>query len=583
MAWGLPSQDDQRRLRLDVRQTGVLPSVGSDGRRWCATFRLLRCRSGATAEEGWLHDMKSIHQAGDSPRRLSRRGSSISKTVFVVLGIGCALLVAQPANATTEEKAQGSCSRVKNALSWTDVGAGSYEVREIRDSGSERIATVRSLTYEVSNDPLMYVIRPSGGDERSDMPCLEPTSPGGIPLNEVQMYADDHGVSVERAEQQILQQGRVAEAMVELVLAAGDRYAGNGFVYEDNGDMQSVLLLKGAEPAPEAVTMTAESVGIDVALGHRYSLEDLRMLRAKLDESFGNPSVDLGIRQLENRVVVIEYRDPELTESFRNERALLRAEVVKSHDESVVFDSLGSPPQADYRYKGGHNFIRTGSGCSSAFAVKWGPNLNRYGLLTAGHCADETADSQRRQRRHGTTGWGTFDRIAFHDASDGDIALYEPPSGDKMIPKFWNGVQVRTVKGWFPSSEGTWVCKWGQRTGKSCGTVGDVAVAGYRSNVTGNALRSYRGDSGGPVWRNILTSTVATGIHSASTPAEGYTYDNPPPPGELFWTLAVAQVTPPEFAAFHDVLNALERLETKPYFITPSGPLLIDNVSIMTG
>lgn len=152
--------------------------------------------------------------------------------------------------------------------------------------------------------------------------------------------------------------------------------------------------------------------------------------------------------------------------------------------------------------------------CSTGFTVIERATGTR-GVTTAGHCDNTGRFSANLNSTYATSAVNlSFRREWRTAASNGDgldIQWHVASSPHVFPPIFWNGSSYVQVTGAEWGSTGSYVCKFGRRTGYTCGFV-DAAEFysrpyGYMARVNRSAaypIVNDEGDSGGPVFRGSL-------------------------------------------------------------------------------
>jgi putative cell wall-binding protein len=203
--------------------------------------------------------------------------------------------------------------------------------------------------------------------------------------------------------------------------------------------------------------------------------------------------------------------------------------------DDFTLDTSGAVPLADLYDGQGWGYIDAsgrGSACSVGFVGKGGPSLNQF--ATAGHCfpPGSTISGQAfvlNQSNAGATptpgaslGAPVASSFRFGNGSDSGLVTLQP--GWTMKPQVltWGGAKGPALSS-APVSVtdsraavvGGNLCKSGQRTGWSCGT---ILAVDYDVQVDGKVVNSIiattcadQGDSGGAA----ISGTTAVGITSA--------------------------------------------------------------------
>lgn len=359
----------------------------------------------------------------------------------------------------------------------------------------------------------------------------------GPDLDELEQYAARFDVSVDQALEELLREDELLE-LISPAIDGESRFAGWGV---DRDPVQAWVVLQGDGPVPPKLQeIAAANSDITIEVGARYTLEELRTTIAESVEVLGlvDSVVGMGVDGRRNMPIVYVNNtavDPQTGELVRrppddvrqtSREARVRQEVdqLGSFADTPFVIRPSAPSRDGKKIKGG----KTTQGCTTSFTVRlpWALPVFEveFGVLTAGHCTSAT-----------TTQAVSMSVLASVASASRDVRLLGIPEEHSAIPKFWNGVQYRTVNAVQLPGEGVWVCHYGRTTGKRCGDVLDTEFA-----PTGGAgcpcLPVFvsveglgcPGDSGGPAFRNIA-QTAAVGIYKGQANANECSPPTPDP------------------------------------------------------
>jgi streptogrisin C len=239
-------------------------------------------------------------------------------------------------------------------------------------------------------------------------------------------------------------------------------------------------------------------VEIRPAAASLAQLETRRAAAKQRIKRLGIP-VDTDINIQENRVEIQSDRAQAVRAAIAAERAPLPERV-----EILAVPSLAKP-----------SVLRGGDGdpgmCTGGFTVR--DYYGRVGITTAAHCSNSTTFQGMPL---------PFVDEAFYDS--GDVQWHLACPYTEVTNEFNSGLGYRGctgARGRADQTVGTYVCKWGTTTGRTCGYIQSrhaepsyvpgsddtfVRVNGY------GAVLSAPGDSGGP-W---FLETIAYGINSGA-------------------------------------------------------------------
>jgi streptogrisin C len=329
--------------------------------------------------------------------------------------------------------------------------------------------------------------------------------PGNPPsqalLEDAASYAADTGVSLDEALRRLRLQTEIG-LLDETLSIQEPSFAGLWIEHEP----QYRLVVRFKDPSAEK-RLRARIVGtpLEGMVETRPAAASLAQLEQRRTAALQRVrhlrfAVDSDINIQENRVELHSERGPSLRAAIAAERAPLPERV-----EIIAVPSLAKPA-----------VLRGGDGdpgyCTGGFTVRhiysgW------VGISTAAHCGNV-------QSFQGVA--LPFVNEAFYDSAD--VQWHSACGYMDVSPEFNSGLGYRTcvgARGRADQTVGTYVCKWGTTTGRTCGYIQSrhaepsyvpnsddtfVRVNGY------GAILSAPGDSGGP-W---FLENIAYGINSGA-------------------------------------------------------------------
>lgn len=323
-------------------------------------------------------------------------------------------------------------------------------------------------------------------------------------LEDAASYARDTGVSVDEAVRRLRLQAEVGRLDEMLSLQEAESFAGLWIEHEpkfrvvvrfQNPSAEGRLRARVAGTALEGLVETRPAA---VSLAQLEKRRDAAVQRARGSRF----SVDSDINVRENRVEIYSDRAQSLRAALAAERAALPERV-----EIIAVPSLAQPA-----------VLRGGDGdpgfCTGGFTVRT-TDSTALGISTAGHC-------DNFEQFQGLT--LPFQQEIYYDA--GDVQWHSACGIIDVSNEFNSGLGHRACTGTRLRSQqaiGTYVCKWGRVTGRTCGYIQSRTY--NPSHIPGNGEDTYirvdgrgwtltaPGDSGGP-W---FVENLAYGITSAST------------------------------------------------------------------
>lgn len=320
-------------------------------------------------------------------------------------------------------------------------------------------------------------------------------------LEDATSYARDTGISLDEAVRRLRLQSEVG-LLDEILSAQEASYAGLWIEHEP----QYRLVVRFQDPSAEG-RLRARIAGTPLAgmvvetrpaAASLAKLEERRAAALKRVRHLGF-AVDTDINIKENRIEIYSNRPQELRKALAASRAVLPERV-----EVIAVPRLAEPA-----------VLRGGEGdpgyCTGGFTVR-STDSTVFGISTAGHCGD----------------YQTFQGLAlpyvlgyFYDAAD--VQWHSACGYIDVSNEFNSGLGYRACTGQRLRSQqaiGTYVCKFGNTTGRTCGYIQSKTY--NPSYIPGNGEDSYirvngygatlsaPGDSGSP-W---FMENLAYGINS---------------------------------------------------------------------
>lgn len=278
-----------------------------------------------------------------------------------------------------------------------------------------------------------------------------------------------------------------------------------GLWIEHSPQFRVVVRFQDATAADRLRTRVARSPLAGLPIETRPAAASLAELRSRRIAALQRVrglgfAVDTDINVHDNRVEIYSERGPSLKAAIAAERASLPERV-----EIINVPALAKP-----------SVLRGGDGdpgfCTGGFTVRQN-STGRVGISTAAHCDNYWA----------------YQGIAYPFAGEvyydsADVQWHTSCPYSEVTNEFNSGLGYRAcvgTRGRADQATGSYVCKWGTRTGRTCGYIQSKSVRpSYVPNaddtfvrVNGyGAILSAPGDSGGP-W---FLENIAYGINSGA-------------------------------------------------------------------
>jgi hypothetical protein len=320
-------------------------------------------------------------------------------------------------------------------------------------------------------------------------------------LRDAQSYSEVHDTSVEEALRRLQLQGTIGALDEILAEQEKETFAGRWIEHEP----EFRVVVRFTDPKAAAELLSAEALGELVSLvevrGAVYSLAELerRLDRASKQLEALGARADYSVDVRQNRV---EVRTPEpeaLAALLRSESAAL--------PEAVSVVEVGSLLRPYVDMIGG----RPLTGCTAGFVVENG--IGQLGLTSAAHCPNASDYED------------TNTDLTFRSQSFGgsqDVQWHQANCDDELFNRIDDGIGIRSITGSTSRSSqsiGTFVCKHGMITGRTCGDITSKTIkpnyvpgasSTFISVENGGTNLGQGGDSGAP-W---FTGNQAYGIMS---------------------------------------------------------------------
>jgi streptogrisin C len=359
-----------------------------------------------------------------------------------------------------------------------------------------------------------------------EAPSTQPSTPSGPSSDptthatpDASSYAARYGVGKAEAERRLALQAAAGEVEARLSGELPGAYGGLYLSHEPRFAVTVRLSSAGPEDARRARQLAGDAAPglqsvLDV-LPARYSLADLRHKQAEAARaaSASDLDADTSIDVRENRVEVSAPRAPEGP-------APLAARAKDPTDGVAVIVADETIRPAALSSGGEKVTTKCGNGyCTSGFSVRSAAGVP--GVTTAAHCPNRLfARGARLPYRAGKLG-GSSDLQWHATPRAKDAARVHDGSGYRKI----TGSVARDAQ-----PVGGWVCKYGVRTKRTCGTIsGKWYAPAYIPNAKATfvGVSSRRavvlpGDSGGPFFSGTSAYGTTVAYSRSGTTHYGY-------------------------------------------------------------
>lgn len=331
------------------------------------------------------------------------------------------------------------------------------------------------------------------------------TPPSKALLEDAASYAADNGVKPEEAVRRLRLQGDIGR-LEEMLIAQEPGFAGMWLEHEpkyrlvvrfQNPSAEARLQERLAGTSLEGMAVEVRPAAITLAeLEERHAAAVQRIRRLGL-------AVDSDLNIKENRVEIYSESSQAVRAALSSARATLPGGV-----EIITVPALAKPA-----------VLRGGDGdpgyCTGGFTVRSTYSPGVVGISTAGHCGNVQLFQGMAL---------PFQAEIFYDAAD--VQWHSACGYTDVSNEFNSGLGYRPCTGTrsrIQQTTGTYVCKWGTATGRTCGYIQSKSY--NPSYIPGNGEDSFirvdgrgvrmtaPGDSGGP-W---FVDGLAYGITSGTT------------------------------------------------------------------
>ncbi|MEM9598674.1 MAG: trypsin-like serine protease [Acidobacteriota bacterium] len=328
---------------------------------------------------------------------------------------------------------------------------------------------------------------------------LSTAGPSPALLEDASEYAQRFGVDLDEAVRRIQLQTEVGDLETWIAKEEESTFAGL-FIQHEPEFRVVVRFTEGAGEARLAKHLVggplAELVDLQPAQRSLADLEADLAAAGHLARQLGIPhETDLNVRENRIEVTVREARSLD---------SALRTTGMRLPEGTFVREGSLATPDANVR--GGLSM----STCTSGFTVRHNYS-GQLGVATAAHCGNT--------QRIG----GIVQPFRFEDQSGNqDVQWHSAACGCNVTNQFDSGIGMRAVTGTRTRNSqaiGSWVCKNGRTTGRTCGDIDSRWIRpSYVNSASSTFIRvdgnggnlSDPGDSGGP-W---FVENLAYGIHS---------------------------------------------------------------------
>ncbi|GAB77127.1 streptogrisin C [Austwickia chelonae] len=329
-------------------------------------------------------------------------------------------------------------------------------------------------------------------------------------ISDITKMSADHisrafGLSAEDALSRAHEQEKHAGTARDIQAKLGERTSGS-FIDQKRGK----LVVNVVDDAT-AKQISGDKVEAKVV---KTSRREIETNRRKAEETLGDLAKATSLDTRRNTIVLtVSNKDGDAAR--KAVEGLDNVEIQTSDDEFEDEASIIAEDTPRTSVYGGQKITFTRE--AKRFKCSLGFNAQKDGkdvFITAGHCGRGNATFTKNGKKLGVT-----QEFAYpgHDMA---YATLDPAWEGKDAVDKWNG-KVVVVKGSTEAPVGTSVCKSGQTTGWTCGTITAKDVtAKYRNKKTGQVARitgltqtdacSAKGDSGG-AW---MAGNQAQGVHS---------------------------------------------------------------------
>ncbi|WP_405793580.1 S1 family peptidase [Streptomyces longwoodensis] len=339
-----------------------------------------------------------------------------------------------------------------------------------------------------------------------------------------QLAADNH-ISAQEAQQRILRQDRLTDIATLLRGRLGSRFGGAWIDQEHGGRLTVAVTQPTTAPLVKdrAKQMQAPDTAT-VVVGH--SLQELDRISARLAQRIA--AVNKGAAHgLQSAVVVQDNKVrldlPQGAALSRAQRSVVQwaqrtfgdALTVSTYAHASKPFYCGGQYSCDPPLRSGLAIYGANIRCSSAFMAYSG---SRYYMMTAGHCAEDSAYWQVPTYSYGYQTVGSVVDYTFGYYGDSAIVSIDDPGF--WQPRGWVYPSTR-ITSWDYDYVGQYVCKEGSTTGYTCGQVTETnATVSYPNRTLTGMTWSTACDGPGDSGSGVYNGSTAHGILSGG-PSSG--------------------------------------------------------------
>lgn len=317
------------------------------------------------------------------------------------------------------------------------------------------------------------------------------------------------GISVGQATSSLRKSQNAARFAARMQQLHPDRFAAVGITYD--GGNARVVLYRTGDGDLDTAGAASPDLGNVQQQAVRFSRGQIKKRGKDLAGELAALGItaDIAVSASEGQIRILA-RDPSAVEAAIASGDLELADYVSVEQfdgiQTTATEAIGAGYAANTDT---HN-------CTVGFTVRRTTTTER-GTTTAGHCGNRLRVSNSYSTSYsssGQAGTSYVDQwIRPTNADYGiDLQWHTPNSPAYAIPQIWTGTSWVGVTGGQDDLEGTFVCKYGRTTGRTCGNVDKYEY--YSSGYYGYFPRVNRpsdaaplndsGDSGGPVYSGSL-------------------------------------------------------------------------------
>lgn len=314
-------------------------------------------------------------------------------------------------------------------------------------------------------------------------------------------YAADFGVSVGEATRRLKQQNRMRRLRERLLAKHPDTFAGLYAMNRGQFKVVARLTNEGVDVATEDPELAADLSTVPAARSLKTLESDLEAIVAQ--HSDAGFDFNVALDEPGNKVVLYVTDAASVENAKKAGRLKLPGYVQIQEVPSLVVPTAA--------VHGGRSYLQSdGNYCTTGFTMIQ-VSTGVKGGSTAGHCSNTAkynASISPSTTYNSSGGYGATVRQEWA-GNNMDLQWMSVASGT-YPNQFWDGSQYVTVTGTIATSVGDYVCKFGRKSGRTCGTVEQYNVwvngYGYMTKVVAGSPMNDFGDSGGPVFKGSLAA-----------------------------------------------------------------------------